>query len=645
MAASLLKEWPHRLRDLWLSPAFERFASGWPAGLLLVVLCLAVYLPGLATIPAVDRDESRFAQASRQMFESVALPEAQRDTRPFEIHESPDGTSSVTVGLHAGGLAVPAVGERPRLNKPPLIYWLQAASSALFTQGDPLRDAIWMYRVPSLLAAILAVLATWRIGASMSDPRVGLLAAAFLAVCPVVAWESHQARADHALLATTTLTMWCLWELFKRRTTPRDQRSRSLRWTGPLALATALALGILAKGPITPLIAGLTLIALCLLSRNWRWTGTLKLWLTVLVCAALVAPWVWAVGERVGHQRYLAIVLDETLGRSAGAKEGHWGPPGYHTVLSAVLFWPGSLLTLAAVTEACRRAIRLRESSATGLRRSLSLPARMRARSPETDAPLFLLCWLLPAWLVFELVSTKLPHYTLPLYPALALLTALTLHRLIREGLMPDESRKLRGGILIWSAIGLAVCLAPPIALLAHGLTTPTAIAGAAVAIAAGLVLVTGAALLAFRARPLAAHALAIGAWTIAIACTLGLALPRASDLWTTRALVARLDLYAADWRAQPIGAVRYHEDSLVFASRGRLARLPDHAGPAWLDANPSAVLIAPADLDIPGAHRLTADPIRGLNYAAGRTESLHLWTNTPPQTRVGDPNANVGGE
>src|SRR3954469_22250603 len=105
-----------------------RWSGSWMGGGLLVILCFAVYLPGLSAWPCVDRDEARFAQASRQMMES----------RDF---------------------VVPRVQGRVRLNKPPLIYWLQSAVARVLA-GDGL-DAIWMYRVPSLLAAIAAVLATW----------------------------------------------------------------------------------------------------------------------------------------------------------------------------------------------------------------------------------------------------------------------------------------------------------------------------------------------------------------------------------------------------------------------------------------------------------------------------------------------------
>src|SRR5437764_11045565 len=98
-------------------PGARRDIPGTVLAAALLALCLTVYLPGFFSIPPVDRDESRFAQASRQMFESVALPLSQRTS------------------FHDGGLIIPKIQDRPRLNKPPLIYWLQSASAAVFTAG------------------------------------------------------------------------------------------------------------------------------------------------------------------------------------------------------------------------------------------------------------------------------------------------------------------------------------------------------------------------------------------------------------------------------------------------------------------------------------------------------------------------------
>src|SRR6185295_6829386 len=91
--------------------------------LALVLLCAIAWLPGFFTLPPLDRDESRFAQATKQMLE----------TRDF-----------VDINL----------GNGPRYEKPVGIYWLQAASTAVL--GGGVRNRIWPYRVPSLLGALAA---------------------------------------------------------------------------------------------------------------------------------------------------------------------------------------------------------------------------------------------------------------------------------------------------------------------------------------------------------------------------------------------------------------------------------------------------------------------------------------------------------
>jgi 4-amino-4-deoxy-L-arabinose transferase-like glycosyltransferase len=444
----------------------------------LIILCLLVYIPGLWTIPPVDRDESRFAQASRQMLESGTLE----------------------------GWVVPRVQDKPRLNKPPLIYWAQATSAAILGDApgqwawlDGGSENIWVYRVPSVLGAIATVLMTWRLGARMFDPRAGWLAAALLAVCPIVVWDAHQARADQLLLALTTATMFSLWRLWSR--TPRHAADEALRIRGSgwsITFWLFLSLGIMAKGPITPMIAGLTCVTLSVVSREWRWLRRLRPVMGVVIVLAAVSPWVYLVGHEVGWSKYLKIVYDETIGRSAGAKEGHWGPPGYHIVLLGVLFWPGSLLTAAAIGRAWRRGMRRQDTSLSRDRKGASAceqvggadprqsvssdfqqsgsftpyaestvpdrttavrsgapraPLRSRLRRvweslrdarPSRRAELFLLAWMLPSWVVFELVSTKLPHYTMPLYPAVALISARMLLSLtsMRPRFRADEENR-----------------------------------------------------------------------------------------------------------------------------------------------------------------------------------------------------------
>src|SRR5215469_3204187 len=95
---------------------------------LLFLLCLALYAPGLAAIPPVDRDEARFAQATRQMLET-------------------------------GDFVRIRFQDEARNKKPIGIYWLQAAAVAAFSSAE--NPAIWPYRLPSALAASAAVLLTF----------------------------------------------------------------------------------------------------------------------------------------------------------------------------------------------------------------------------------------------------------------------------------------------------------------------------------------------------------------------------------------------------------------------------------------------------------------------------------------------------
>src|SRR5581483_2668472 len=122
--------------------------SGPRAYALLTVLCLALYVPGLAAIPPLDRDEARFAQATRQMLES-------RDFLRIRFQDE------------------------ARNKKPAGIYWLQAASVAALSDAESSR--IWPYRLPSLIGAGAAVLLTFALGSALVGRPAALIGAALLA--------------------------------------------------------------------------------------------------------------------------------------------------------------------------------------------------------------------------------------------------------------------------------------------------------------------------------------------------------------------------------------------------------------------------------------------------------------------------------
>lgn len=554
-------------------------------------MCLAAFLPGFFRLPTIDRDEARFAQASRQMLEAVLLTPAERDP-----------------ALHAGGLVVPMVQDTPRLNKPPLIYWAQAASAAVLTGFEPMRDAIWMYRVPSLLAAVGTVLLTWRLGCRMFGPRVGILAAGMLAACPIFVWEARQARADHLLVCVTTLAMLLLWTTL---------RTRSRGWAAAFWLAVGL--GVLTKGPITPMVALLAVAALALAGRTWRpLSGIRPIW-GVFLAVLVVAPWVLAVATHVGFGEYVAIIHDETLGRSVSAKEGHSGPPGYHLLLVLALLWPGTLLLGYGVVRPWLRAKR----AAKGPGWLSRTAATLRALVYDRPAEAFLLAWIVPSWIVFELVSTKLPHYTMPLYPALALLAARAMPPVVRGSAAIVRRGWFRALAWLWALFGVGVIVAAGgigIALAAHD--DRVAAASAAAAILAIAFAVPGVSMLLAirRRRYLAAQVAAVAGAVMAWWAMIGVGLPGASVVDLSPRIAAALR--AADETAA-VGLVGYHEDSLIFATRGRAQRLADDQWRTWAASNPGALLVVQHD-------RLAAPPEgypteRGFNYSRGKPVAVSI--------------------
>ena len=334
---------------------------------LLIVLSLAAFLPGLFQIPPVDRDEARFAQATKQMIET-------------------------------GDYVDIRFQEEARYKKPVGIYWLQAAVvEAADALGVPqARTRIGLYRIPSVIGATAAVVLTYWAALAFVSRRAALLAGLMMATSLLLGVEARLAKTDAVLLLAMVAAMGAMARAYLR-----DQGDR-VSHTPEIAIAaifwTAVAVGILIKGPVILMVAGLAAVTLVTVDRSAHWLMRLKPLLGIAWTILLVLPWFIAILVRSGGNFFSDSLGDDLFAKVAGGQETHGLPPGFYFVAFWETFFPGAMLA------------------------GLAAPAVWRARS-EPGAK-FLLAWVVPSWIVFELVPTKLPHYVLPLYPAIAILIA-----------------------------------------------------------------------------------------------------------------------------------------------------------------------------------------------------------------------------
>ncbi|MGG5810167.1 ArnT family glycosyltransferase [Falsiroseomonas sp. CW058] len=535
----------------------------------LAILCLLLWLPGFFTIPPGDRDESRFAQATRQMVET-------------------------------GDYVRIRFGEVERNKKPAGIHWLQSgAVHALEAVGIPARAGIWAYRIPSLAGALLAVLATFHAGRMLVGRRAAFLGAAMLAGCFVLAIETHIAKTDAVLLATVVVAMGLMGRAYLA---PATFTARQAAWFWLVLGGSVLIKGPI--GPAVPLLAGLTLAAA---DRAWRngapWLRALRPAWGVPLMLAAAAPWFVAVSIATEGRFITDALGGDMLGKVGGADENHWGPPGYYLATFGLSAFPAAFLVLRA------------------------LPGAWADRlQPSTR---FLLAWAVPVWLLFEAVTTKLPHYSLPAFPALMLLAAAWALDPLRRA-PPRWLAVLSSAGLTAAALGLAAAAAALPVLADHRLS-PVAL----LALPAAALLVWATLREMRRGQParaaLAAVLLAVPLnWVV-----LEGVLPRLTAPWISprlEALVRQADPAITDER---FGIAGYHEPSLMFALGAEIRLLRDGAEAARFLAGGPGRLVAVADRQERGfreeAAALGLAPrdhgmVEGFNYSRGRRVAIAVY-------------------
>lgn len=348
----------------------------------ILILSLALLLAGNWILPLTDRDETRFAEASREM-------------------------------LQRGDYVVPWFNGQWRFDKPILIYWCQSAAYRLFGSND------FAARLPTALFATGTALLLVRWGRKLADNQTAFLAGAmFVTGLHVGLIIGRVATADMAMVFFFTLAVRSGWEL----TRPENPSRAGWWWI----FYVSLGFGFLAKGPE----AWLPVIGMAL-GRALR-TDSFRLpWLQTIAGAglatAIIASWGIPALEQTHGEFWKIGIGEHVIHRSIGVIDSHgvkgWG--GF------VLMLPLYFLTFNA--SFLPWTLRKPETPNPVLRVllfPLHVPIKIWHWWPQRRRDVigwYLLTQALIVFAVFSLVKTKLLHYTMPAFPCIALWLALQL--------------------------------------------------------------------------------------------------------------------------------------------------------------------------------------------------------------------------
>jgi 4-amino-4-deoxy-L-arabinose transferase-like glycosyltransferase len=310
---------------------------------------------------------------------------------------------------------VPHLDTIPRLNKPPLVYWLAAIFYRLCGPSE------FAARLVPALAALIVMGLVWLTMRRVFGEGAAALSAFVWATCTLPFCMARFLNTDMLLTCSMALTLCGLFAALEHANpqatgdaAPAATTTRLASWPGWLMVGVGGGLALLAKGPVgVALPCGIAIVYLGVI-RGWRQIAWLPLLASLILMLLIGVPWYLAVERR--QPGFLNnFLLHENFARFSGAQAYHnaAGPWFYLPVLLLGLIpWSGFLLPAFA---------RRSPTAVTSPGRALS----------ELQRRLRLFLWLWAGLLIafFSVSHTKLVSYVLPAFPALAMLIGIELDR------------------------------------------------------------------------------------------------------------------------------------------------------------------------------------------------------------------------
>ncbi len=323
-----------------------------------LLICLIIYFQGILRLPVMDRDEARFATASKTML------------------------------IDGDYIDIKMVDEK-RYKKPIGIYWSQAFANSIF--GSYPFDKIWIYRLPSLSGIFICLLLIFLFIKKIENSNVALLTVFFLVSSILTISEAHQSKTDGLLFLFISLCNLIIYKFI--HTKKINTYEKVVYWI-------SLAIGILIKGPI---IIVFTILPLSLFSFIKKINYLRSIWSTfgfiLFICISV--PWFVLINIKSGGLFWYESVGNDLLEKVKSGKESHGFPPGYYSLLIFLFFWPGCLFLFNLVN---------------------NIKSNFMKIVRNDGFSFYLILSFLFPFILFELIPTKLPHYIYPAYLPLSIL-------------------------------------------------------------------------------------------------------------------------------------------------------------------------------------------------------------------------------
>ena len=416
--------------------------------------------------------------------------------------------------------------EVTRYQKPPGINWLQAGFVHLLS--SPESGQIWPYRIPSALGAWLSVLLTYFFASQFILRKTALLGAGFLACALLLMIESHMAVIDTSLLSSVVLMQGALWVVYAGY-----KKGIKVNSAWAVLFWLAMAYGFVLKG-VTPLVGGLTLATLCIVERNIRLLKRVHVVWGLLLFLTLSLLWLFQVNAAENSNYLLQMFKKDLLPKLQGGHESHGQPPLFHLAILPLTLWPASLFLWQGLVFSYRR----KSDGSVG----------------------FLLAWIIPTWIFFELMPTKLPQYVLPTFPAIALLMASAVIGCTQYEL--KRGRVLKTLQILWGVLTLGLALS--FTVISYLILKKVTFIAALISISIGLLglLCTGFSVLGDYKKAIVSMFVMV---LIGYPLVFFKFLPSLAPIWSTD-LVKNAPVNTLENTKNPLIAVGYHEPSLVMA-------------------------------------------------------------------------------